>query len=106
MMVIAMVVMHLQTDLRTDAWGHERWCDTGLFMPPIMGAGAIFVMRTSEPARCHALRLRRLADGLIAAQRREIEEMDRPGDDIGGNGGAGTEAEAAARPIAEFQANP
>jgi hypothetical protein len=47
-----------------------------------------------------------LADGIIAAQRREIEEMDWLIADIAENGVADTQAEADARPVPEFTAEP
>ncbi|CAN5761544.1 hypothetical protein BH23CHL7_BH23CHL7_04590 [soil metagenome] len=57
---------------------------------------------TSERAGIEDLRVRELADGIIAAQVREIGEMDWLIRDIGANGRATTEAEAEARPVPSF----
>jgi hypothetical protein len=57
---------------------------------------------TSERAGIQDLRVRELADGIIAAQVREIAEMDWLIDDIGQNGLALTEAEAEARAVPSF----
>jgi len=48
------------------------------------------------------VRVRALADGIIEAQKREIEEMNWLLDDIEANGKAITEAEGEARPVPEF----
>ena len=61
---------------------------------------------TSERAGIEDLRVRELADEIIEAQRREIREMELLIDDIERNGKATTEAEAAARPVAELGASP
>ena len=58
---------------------------------------------TSERAHIEDQRVRKLADGIIKAQRREIKEMNWLIDDIRKNGKATTEAEAEARPVPEFQ---
>ena len=57
---------------------------------------------TSDRAGIEDLRVRELADGIIAAQRREIKEMDWLIADIGENGPATTEAQAQARPVPSF----
>jgi len=59
---------------------------------------------TSERAQIEDVRVRELADQIIEAQRREIEEMNWLIDDIHENGIASTEAEAQARPVPEFEA--
>lgn len=59
---------------------------------------------TSERANISDVRVRELADSIIEAQRREIAEMKWLIDDISANGEAETEAEAAARPVPEFEA--
>lgn len=46
--------------------------------------------------------MRALADGIIEAQKREIEEMNWLLDDIEANGKATTKAEREARPAPEF----
>lgn len=60
---------------------------------------------TSERANISDVRVRELADRIIEAQRREIKEMEWLLDDIAANGEAETEAEAAARPVPEFEAS-
>ena len=61
---------------------------------------------TSERANIEDVRVRELADGIIRAQRREIKEMKWLIEDIDRNGKARTEAEAAARPVPEFEGEP
>ena len=57
---------------------------------------------TSDRAEISDVRVRELADEIIAAQKREIEEMNWLIADIDENGKATTEAEAAERPVPEF----
>jgi hypothetical protein len=57
---------------------------------------------TSSRAEISDVRVRELADEIIAAQKREIEEMNWLIEDIDENGTATTEAEAAERPLPEF----
>ncbi|MAU12208.1 MAG: DUF305 domain-containing protein [Anaerolineaceae bacterium] len=59
---------------------------------------------TSENAQIEDVRVRELADGIIAAQRREIKEMDWLLKDIAENGIAATDADAESRPVPEFEA--
>lgn len=59
---------------------------------------------TSERAEIDDVRVRQLADEIIEAQRREIREMEWLIDDIEENGVARTEAEAAERPVPDFDA--
>ena len=61
---------------------------------------------TSERARIEDSRVRKLADEIIAAQRREIREMEWLIDDVETNGVAATQAEAEARPVPSFSAAP
>ena len=61
---------------------------------------------TSERATIEDVRVRELADGIISAQRREIEEMNWLLEDIANNGKATTQAEAEARPVPKFEATP
>lgn len=49
--------------------------------------------------------VRELADGIIGARKREIEDMNWLIDDISENGKATTQAEAEARPVPEFTAD-
>lgn len=58
---------------------------------------------TSERANIEDKRVRDLADAIIRAQRREIKEMKWLIEDIRKNGKATTDAEAAARPVPEFE---
>lgn len=57
---------------------------------------------TSSRAEIDDVRVRELADAIIAAQKREIEEMNWLIADIDENGKATTKAEAEARPVPEF----
>lgn len=61
---------------------------------------------TSERAEITDVRVRELADEIIKAQRREIKEMNWLLEDIEENGEATTQAEAEARPVPEFEAEP
>ena len=61
---------------------------------------------TSERAGIEDARVRRLADEIIEAQRREIKEMEWLIEDIKVNGVAQTQEEAAARPVPEFSGTP
>lgn len=61
---------------------------------------------TSERTDIEDLRVRELADEIIEAQRREINEMEWLIEDIRDNGLAETEEEANARPVPEFSAAP
>jgi hypothetical protein len=61
---------------------------------------------TSERARIEDPRVRKLADEIIEAQRREIREMEWLISDIRTNGVATTQPEADARPVPEFSATP
>jgi magnesium-transporting ATPase (P-type) len=61
---------------------------------------------TSERASINDRRVRELADGIIETQRREIKQMNWLLEDIGKNGIASTQAEAEARPVPDFEAQP
>ena len=61
---------------------------------------------TSERARIEDPRVRELADDIIAAQRREIKEMEWLINDIRENGVAETPAEAEARQVPAFAPTP
>lgn len=58
---------------------------------------------TSERADIDDVRVRELADQIIKAQRKEIKEMEWLLDDIDENGEATTQAEAAERPVPDFE---
>ncbi|MBT8250292.1 MAG: DUF305 domain-containing protein [Acidimicrobiia bacterium] len=57
---------------------------------------------TSERAEIEDVRVKQLANDIIDAQRREIEEMEWLIDDIEANGVAATESEARTRPVPAF----
>ena len=57
---------------------------------------------TGEWADIDDVRVCELADGIIRAQREEIDEMDWLIDDVAENGEATTAAEADARPVPDF----
>jgi FlaA1/EpsC-like NDP-sugar epimerase len=57
---------------------------------------------TSERADIDDVRVRKLADEIISAQRHEIREMEWLLNDIETNGTASTEAEASSRPPPDF----
>ncbi len=61
---------------------------------------------TSGRAQIDDVRVRELADEIIAAQRREIDEMNWLIEDIRENGPAITQGEAEARPVPDFGASP
>lgn len=61
---------------------------------------------TSKRAGIEDVRTRELADEIIEAQRREIEEMEWLIADIAENGVATTQAEADQRPVPEFDVGP
>ncbi len=61
---------------------------------------------TSERANIEDVRVRELADGIIAAQRREISEMKWLIEDIRKNGIATTVEAADARPVPELDPQP
>jgi hypothetical protein len=61
---------------------------------------------TSERADIEDPRVRKLADEIIEAQRREIKEMEWLIEDIKTNGVARTQAEADARPVPDFSGTP
>lgn len=61
---------------------------------------------TSERADIEDSRVRKLADEIIEAQRREIKEMEWLIEDIKANGVARTQAEADARPVPDFSGSP
>lgn len=61
---------------------------------------------TSERAQIKDARVRKLADAIIDAQRREIKEMEWLIADIRAHGIAETQSEADARPLPEFTGTP
>lgn len=61
---------------------------------------------TSERARIEDIRVRELADAILEAQRREIQEMDWLIADIVANGVVSSQADANARSVPEFSGDP
>lgn len=80
-----------------DTVGDEAW------MKAMIPHHSIAIL-TSERANIDDVRVRDLADSIILAQRREIDEMKWLIDDIDRNGEATTQADANARPVPEFNA--
>jgi len=72
------------------------------YMKAMIPHHSIAIM-TSVRADIKDVRVRELANEIIEAQRREIEEMSWLIDDIAANGPARTEAEAASRAVPEFE---
>ncbi|RIV86771.1 DUF305 domain-containing protein [Aurantiacibacter zhengii] len=77
--------------------------DDSDYMSAMIPHHSIAIM-TSERAGIEDLRVRKLANDIIRAQRREIDEMRWLLADIDENGIAATQAEAEARPVPEFEA--
>lgn len=75
------------------------------FMEGMIPHHSIAVL-TSERARIDDPRVRELADKIIEAQRREINEMEWLIKDIRANGLAATQEEADARSVPDFSAAP
>lgn len=75
--------------------------DDTAFMSAMIPHHSLAITR-SERAQIEDVRVCELAVGIIEAQQREIAEMDWLIADIGENGIAATEEEAAARPAPEF----
>ena len=76
--------------------------DDSEWMSAMIPHHSIAIM-TSERAGIEDVRVRELADEIIRAQRREIDEMRWLLEDIDANGIAATEAEAQVRPVPEFE---
>lgn len=75
------------------------------YMSAMIPHHSIAIM-TSERAGIQDIRVRKLADEIIKAQRREIKEMSWLINDIESNGPATTQSEAADRPVPSFEGNP
>ncbi len=76
--------------------------DDSDYMSAMIPHHSIAIM-TSERAGIEDVRVRKLANDIIRAQRREIDEMRWLLKDIDANGIAASEAEAAARPVPPFE---
>ncbi len=77
--------------------------DDSEYMSAMIPHHSIAIM-TSERAGIEDVRVRKLANEIIRAQRREIDEMRWLLQDIDENGIATTQAQADARPVPEFEA--
>lgn len=82
----------------------QVWVDDQAYMSGMIPHHSIAIL-TSERAQIDDVRVRELADEIILAQRREIDEMDWLIADIEQNGVATTQAEAAERPVPDFEAS-
>ena len=81
--------------------GSQYFVDDRDYMSGMIPHHSIAIL-TSERADIDDVRVRELADEIIAAQRREIAEMEWLIDDIEKSGIASTEQEAAERPVPDF----
>ena len=89
--VAALFLVRSQVTVQDEAW-----------MKAMIPHHSIAIM-TSERAEIDDVRVKALANDIIKAQRREIKEMEWLITDIKENGTASTDAEAAARPMPEFE---
>ncbi len=87
----ALFLVRSQTTVQDKAW-----------MSAMIPHHSIAIL-TSERAEIEDVRVRKLADEIIKAQRREIKEMDWLINDIKENGAAITEADAEARAVPDFE---
>lgn len=90
--VVALVLVRSQTTVQDQSW-----------MSAMIPHHSIAIL-TSERAEIEDVRVLELANEIIEAQRREIEEMNWLIKDIRENGPATTQAEADARPVPSFEA--
>jgi hypothetical protein len=79
----------------------QQFVDDREYMKGMIPHHSIAIL-TSERADLDDVRVCELADGIIRAQRKEIDEMDWLIDDIAENGEATTAEEAAQRPVPDF----
>lgn len=79
----------------------QQLVDDTAYMKGMIPHHSIAIL-TSERAQIEDQRVRKLADEIIEAQRREIMEMEWLIDDIERNGPAATAQAAAARPLPDF----
>jgi hypothetical protein len=79
----------------------QRFVDDREYMKGMIPHHSIAIL-TSEHADIDDVRVCRLANGIIRAQRKEIAEMDWLIADIAAHGEATSSAEADARPVPEF----
>lgn len=90
--IVALWLVRSQTTVQDGSW-----------MSAMIPHHSIAIL-TSERAEIDDVRVRTLADEIIAAQRREIKKMNWLLEDIEQNGEATTQAEADARPVPNFEA--
>ncbi|MFP5253529.1 MAG: DUF305 domain-containing protein [Actinomycetes bacterium] len=83
----------------------QTFVDDQAYMNGMIPHHSIAIL-TSERADIDDVRVRKLADEIIEAQRKEIAEMKWLVEDIEKNGPATTEEEAQQRPVPEFEASP
>ena len=83
----------------------QTFVDDQAYMNGMIPHHSIAIL-TSERADIDDVRVRKLADEIIEAQRKEIAEMKWLVEDIEENGPAPTEEEAQQRPVPEFEASP
>ena len=81
----------------------QAWVDDVAYMEGMIPHHSIAIL-TSERAGIDDVRVRELADEIIIAQRREIQEMDWLIADLAENGPATTREDAEARPVPQFTA--
>ena len=92
--LLALFLVRSQTTVQDSSW-----------MSAMIPHHSIAIL-TSENAEISDVRVQELADEMIEAQRREIEEMNWLLEDIDENGIAETQAEAEERPVPDFDASP
>lgn len=79
----------------------QAWVEDQAYMRGMIPHHSIAIL-TSERAQIEDLRVRELADGITATQRKEIAEMDWLIADIAANGPATTPEDAESRPVPTF----
>ena len=89
--ITALFLVRSQVTVQDNAW-----------MKAMIPHHSIAIM-TSERAEIDDVRVKKLANEIIKAQRREIKEMDWLIQDIAENGVATTESEASARAVPDFE---
>ena len=89
--IAALFLVRSQVTVQDEAW-----------LKAMIPHHSIAIM-TSERAEIDDVRVKALANEIIKAQRREIKEMEWLINDIKENGKAATDAEAAERPMPEFE---
>ena len=89
--LLALLLVRSQTTVQDKSW-----------MSAMIPHHSIAIL-TSERAEIEDVRVRKLADDIIKAQRREIKEMDWLIEDIKKNGPATTQITADTRPVPAFE---